>query len=282
MLNLVLFCVETFKPVSSTVHSLYKELHFPGSSELLVDTIYMNMEGYDRDMEEALELMKCKLPEYLVNCLVAAGYDTISVISKIDDDSLQEIESFIAETFPDDMKYMHSSSTRNCRFPPGHVKKLKMFVEELQSLKKSCQKHKRPVPMFAPASKKICPSSDEQSNEDSIFPEEVVSCARRCVSKWQRSQRDVNIKKLKEHVDFEIKTSSKDTPTILCKLCGKSYTLAYKKGMLLVSNWSRHVTQCAKFVANNRQQVLCFSSRSSSEPTPTLSPDRVSIDLTTV
>ena len=91
----------------------------------------MNMEGYDRDMEEALELMKCKLPEYLVNCLVVAGYDTISVISKIDDDSLQEIESFIAETFPDDMKYMHSSSTRNCRFPPGHVKKLKMFVEEL-------------------------------------------------------------------------------------------------------------------------------------------------------
>ena len=37
----------------------------------------MNMEGYDRDMEEALELMIWKLPEYLVNCLVAAGYDTI-------------------------------------------------------------------------------------------------------------------------------------------------------------------------------------------------------------
>ena len=198
------------------------------------------------------------------------------MISKIDDDSLQEIESFIAETFPDDMKYMHSSSTRNCRFPPGHVKKLKMFVEELQSLKKFCQKQKRPVPMSAPASKKICPSSNEQTNEDSIFPEEVVSCARRCVSKWQRSQRDVNIKKLKEHVDFEIKT----TPIILCKLCGKSYTLGHKKGMLLVSNWSRHVTQCTKIVANNRQQVLCFSSRSSSEPTPTSSSDRVSIDLT--
>ena len=107
----------------------------------------MSMEGYDRDMEEALELIKYKLPEYLVNCLVAAGYDTISVISKTDDDSLQEIESFIAETFPDDMKCMHSSSTRNCRFPPGHVKKLKMFVEEFQSLKKSCPKHKQPVPM---------------------------------------------------------------------------------------------------------------------------------------
>ena len=149
------------------------------------------------------------------------------------------------------------------------------------SLKKSCQKHKRPVPISAHASKKICPSSDEQSNEDSIFPEEVVSCARRCVSKWQKSQRDVNIKKLKEHVDFEIKTSSKDIPIILCKLCGKSYTLAHKKGCLLVSNWSRHVTQCAKIVANNRLQFLGLSSRSSSEPTPTLSSDRVSIDLTT-
>ena len=155
------------------------------------------------------------------------------MISKIDDDSLQEIESFRAETFPDDMKYMYSSSPRNCRSPPVHVKKLKMFVEELQPPKKSCQKHKRPVPMSASASKKLCPSSDEQSNEDSSFPEEVVSCARRCVSKWHRSQRDVNIKKLKEHVDFEINSSSKE-----CKWCGKSYTLAHKNGKSLVSNWS--------------------------------------------
>ena len=33
----------------------------------------MNMEGYDRDMEEALELMKCKLPEYLIKEAVAHG-----------------------------------------------------------------------------------------------------------------------------------------------------------------------------------------------------------------
>ena len=91
---------------------------------------------------------------------------------------------------------MHSLSTRTYRFSPGHVKKLKMFVEELQSLKKSCQKHKRPVPMSAPAPKKICPSSDKQSHEDSIFPEEVVSCARKCVAKWQGSQRDVTTKNM--------------------------------------------------------------------------------------
>ena len=105
------------------------------------------MEGYDRDMEEALELMKCKLPEYLVNCLVAAGYDTISVISKIDDDSLQEIESFIAETSPDDMKHMHSSSTRNCRFPPGYVKKLKMFVSDQCQCLHLLQRRHAPVVM---------------------------------------------------------------------------------------------------------------------------------------
>ena len=32
MLNPVLLCVEAFKAVSSMVYSLYKELHFPGSS----------------------------------------------------------------------------------------------------------------------------------------------------------------------------------------------------------------------------------------------------------
>ena len=57
--------------MSSAVYSLYKELHFPGSSLSIgghASSLYMNMEGYDRNMEEALELMKCKLPEYLVNC----------------------------------------------------------------------------------------------------------------------------------------------------------------------------------------------------------------------
>lgn len=76
------------------------------------------MEVHDQDVEEALELLKSRLPKYLINCLVAAGYDTIPVISQIDDQSIHEIESFIDEAFPGDIEYMHSSSTPNCRFPP--------------------------------------------------------------------------------------------------------------------------------------------------------------------
>ena len=116
------------------------------------------MEVHDYDIKEALELMKCNLPEYIINCLVAAGYDTLPVISKLDNESIHEMESFIAETFPDDSNYMHSSSTPNRRFPPGHLKKLKMFIEEIPSsrpsLKKSAEKQKRPVAMSAPAPKK--------------------------------------------------------------------------------------------------------------------------------
>ena len=246
------------------------------------------MEVHDYDIKEALELMKCKLPEYIINCLVAAGYDTLPVISKLDNESIHEMESFIAETFPDDSNYMHSSSTPNRRFPPGHLKKLKMFIEEIPSsrpsLKKSAQKQKRPVAMSAPAPKKTCSISDEQCN-DLISIKETVSCARRCVAKWQRGQSDSKVKKLEENVDFEILIGSKLNQMILCKLCRKSFTLAYKNGNLLVSNWSRHITQCVKSTKINRQQVLCFSSRSSSEssllPTPASSPDRISINLTT-
>ena len=111
--------------------------------------------------------------------------------------------------------------------------------------------------IFIPAPKKNCSISDEQCN-DSISIKETVSCARRCVAKWQRGQSDSKVKKLEENVDFEILIGSKLNPMILCKLCRKSFTLAYKNGNLLVSNWSRHITQCVKSTKINRQQFYVF------------------------
>ena len=47
---------------------------------------------------EAIPVMQAKLPKYVVNVFLAAGYDTLEVIADIDEGSLQEIEQKITHT----------------------------------------------------------------------------------------------------------------------------------------------------------------------------------------
>ena len=76
--------------------------------------------------KEACALMQRKLPEYVVNCLVAAGYDTLDVIAEMDvsydpGNSIQVIEDFIAKEHPDDPQFIRSTmAPSSFKFPPGH------------------------------------------------------------------------------------------------------------------------------------------------------------------
>ena len=82
---------------------------------------------------EAIPVMQAKLPEYIVNGFLAAGYDTLELIADLDEGSIQEIEQFISENYPHDPKYLPntaSSCLTGLRFPPGHRKRILMFVEE--------------------------------------------------------------------------------------------------------------------------------------------------------
>ena len=58
------------------------------------------LESYESRSNEAIKVMKRKLPEYIVNCFIASGFDTLAIISEMDisskpGNSLQQIEEYI-------------------------------------------------------------------------------------------------------------------------------------------------------------------------------------------
>ena len=82
----------------------------------------------------AVTALQAKLPRYIVNCFLAAGYDTLELIADVDDDCLQEIEQFISEQYPNDPKYTPTTIPIHTpfKFPPGHRKRIQKFVEEIK------------------------------------------------------------------------------------------------------------------------------------------------------
>ena len=50
--------------------------------------------------------MRQNLTEYVVNCFIASGYDTLHSVSTIGDENLQEIEEFINSEYPQDERFI--------------------------------------------------------------------------------------------------------------------------------------------------------------------------------
>ena len=84
--------------------------------------------------EEALKLMKQRLPKYVLNCYVSAGFDTLNVIADthtISDSgkSLQAVEDYINTEHADDSKFSRGTmDTSTFKFPPGHCHAIAKFV----------------------------------------------------------------------------------------------------------------------------------------------------------
>ena len=73
-----------------------------------------------------------KLPLYVVKYFEVAGFDTLKVIAEMNignepGNSIEQIEHFIADQFPDDPEYQ-----RGKKFPPGHKIRIQRFVEEVK------------------------------------------------------------------------------------------------------------------------------------------------------
>ena len=56
--------------------------------------------------------LQSKLPQYVVNCFEAAGYDSLEVIADVDVQDLREIETFVLEQYPNDPKYSHNGQAQ--------------------------------------------------------------------------------------------------------------------------------------------------------------------------
>ena len=79
------------------------------------------------EKDKALMAMKEKLPKYVVDSFIAAGFDTLKVISEIDtstDNDLLEIEQFITVECKEDTCFKPGFGiTGHFKFLPGHRRK---------------------------------------------------------------------------------------------------------------------------------------------------------------
>ena len=73
---------------------------------------------------------------YVVKCFIAAGFDTLEVITKMDisnkpGNSIELLEQFISDEYPNNPEYMRSK-----KFPPGHKIRIQDFVDKVKHLMK--------------------------------------------------------------------------------------------------------------------------------------------------
>jgi len=76
------------------------------------------------------------LPQCIVNCFFAAGYDDLDVISESNGNSISKIENYIEslidQSTADDFM-LPTPCVRPFKFPSGHREKICKFVQEIKS-----------------------------------------------------------------------------------------------------------------------------------------------------
>ena len=217
--------------------------------------------SYESRKQIAIKIMRRKLPEYVVNCFVAAGFDTLEVIADMDTsgkpgNSLQLVEDFINNEHPGDPKFTHGTTAASTfRFLPGHRQSIAKFVQQTkqqeEEKRRLCRKRESGGLCTMPkrrkkASKEMCADNSSSSSSTEIIDQSsVVGDIRRQISKWQRSQQDEKLRELKEYEKYEVRVKSeggKLISSIQCKVCTNSYSLGQKEGRIMISNWTKHIS----------------------------------------
>ena len=159
--------------------------------------------------EETLSQMKANLPEYVVNCLVAAGFDTSMALATLDlsdkpGNSIDGIRQFISRKHPGDAKFKSDESSDVADFLPGHINLIKEFVKEVNRVPL-----KRRSTGSIPLSKKratTCAQAAQLDDEEEqpIQLDRVAANLRQQIAAWQRKQKEDWLRNLKENEDFEV------------------------------------------------------------------------------
>ena len=238
--------------------------------------------------DEALSLMKKKLPNYVVNSLIATGYDTLEVIAELTSKDLTEIEMIINNDFVGDDRFVNqavgnSSGMSLFKFQPGHRKRIELFIEEAKSLvkekksqakedtKHKGQKRKSSQPFYHRC-KKAKSDHEEVRNGEITDGHEGSSCSeldllkdfRQNFVKWQRHQQVQRYKEIRENKDFSLKisiSSDQSVSAILnCSMCGKRLSLGVKSNSILLSIWTCHINFCKGISKTNTLKTTTLNS----------------------
>ena len=120
--------------------------------------------------------------------LEAAGFDTLEVIAEMNignepGKSIEQIEHFITDQFPDDPEYQ-----RGKKFPPGHKIRNQRFVEEVKQNQSRVTREGKKRPLqggIRSGPEKV--RTDESSSDDVDQVNSVGEIWHQIV-KWQRVQ----------------------------------------------------------------------------------------------
>lgn len=211
--------------------------------------------------------MKERLPAYIVNCLIASGYDEMQVLCDMDTsetpkNAIEKVESFISKKFSDKPEY-NPTLSQPFEFPPGHRARICNFIQELKMLQenakrkaidnhKSSKKRKISRPYAELSTDKVNLTDDAELTVVNI---EVVSKqVRSNLKNWATKQSEANFKQLQEGVHYSLKISPKESPgffsvSLRCTKCNIVIQLHQKVNSdctapYLISNFTRHVKLC--------------------------------------
>ena len=203
---------------------------------------------------DALELMRQRLPVYVVNCFLAAGYDVPEVISNMDvsenpGNTINKIENFIEKTFPGDCRYypsslthstehsQHNDSTKltaNFEFPPGHRERICSFVQEVRAERnaRSANETCKEKPFQLNAQKSLDSSSKKSKRKRYYLNDDTtnqIKSSRIALSEDDDSSEEakVSVATISKQVRDNIRTwvrSQKD-PKLKSLIEGKHYNL---------------------------------------------------------
>ena len=225
----------------------------------------------DPEKVDVLSLMRATLPNYVVNCFLAAGYDVSEVITSMDvsdnpGNSIELIERYISERYPNDPRYCNNPdsdvrSGRSFQFPPGHRIRIRNFICELRKrikcVKVTPSVRKRRHSEGQTSSKKWRVSSTSSENDSELTVSSISNQIRSSISRWVKKQTDEKLKNLQENKQFSIvvthvaKESCMFSSSIRCNACKGVIHLHQKDKSIkdtpyLISNWTRHVKKCSK------------------------------------
>ena len=147
---------------------------------------------------------------------------------------------------------------------PGHRILVAEFITKVRNIIQPKNmlaiKRKQTCAPSEPAKKQKYPSLEshrsssitESCENNTIDLADIVSKIRIQITKWQRTQTQNSLMRLKEHEQFEIRVSRSEKPSkpadvgITCTMCDTHLPLSMgnKYGSFSISNWSRHVKVC--------------------------------------
>ena len=241
---------------------------------------------------DVVELMREKLPSYIVNRFLAAGYDSKEIITSMDvtnrkGNSIGEIEKYIERSFSDDetMRSPFPSPKHPYEFPPGHRIRICNFVQEV---KKKCRhtvslttgqdynppksKQHKNVPSKSTLAKPVESKPDGESN-DSMDADSILIQVQDSINKWVQCQVKDKLKNICENKHYSIRVGDSANVYVACLLCDKTIKLQQKNnGTYQTSNWFKHIKRCIE-IKRPHQPKLKFSSKLSSTPLKSSSKD---------